>query len=552
MLYIMILSREAIPMKMCLKEIIIKFKFKLLLLVLILGGITTAQIIFSYEIGVFVDNIKSLYDGRSAIRLFMILGGMVLIELLGTYLRNLLEVKTTTLMMYDIFSKAYDHMKRIPLKEFAHIDTMFYTNSINIDSYTITAFILTFGNTVVIDTIKIIVLTWLIFSISPGFGLITIAMVVLYVCLYLILKKVLYSRNALFKESQSGFFSAMYKQIDKIRITKINAWYDVLAQKLKEAFEKNYVDMVHLYRVNILYSDIGTFIGRLGLFAMILYCGNQIGNNILSIGNFIVLERYFSFLIGSISSYIENLKKIPDAKVSYERMDNIFKTPIEQNGEKYIAEINKIVLDHVSFGYDSNNYVINSFSGSFEKGKSYVLVGHNGCGKSTLINLILGLYSDYDGTILFNDTNQRNLDMYRIRKLNIAVVEQDPVLLSDTVKNNLSYGIDYLDINVLKEWCNRVNILDLIETFSDGFMHKISEGTSNLSGGERQKLAIVRAMVKNSDIIIFDEPTSAIDCEGRDRVINIINKYCKDKIVIVISHDETVIEACENVIELTS
>lgn len=539
-------------MKMCLKELIIKYKFKLLLLVLIIGSITGAQIIFSYEIGIFLDNIKFIFDRQGKVHLLIILGGMVLIELLGTYLKNLLEVKTVTLMMYDIFSKAYEHMKRIPLKEYAHIDTMFYTNSINIDSYTITDFILTFGTVVVIDTIKIISLTGLIFSISAGFGLITVVMVLLYACLYLILKKILYSRNVSFKESQSKFFSAMYKQIDKIRVTKINAWYDVLAQKLKEAFETNYIDMVRKNRVSILYSDIGLFIGKLGIFAMIIYCGNQIGKSMLTIGSFIVLERYFTFLIGSITSYVEAFKKIPDAKVSYERMDKIFKTPIEQNGETYISEIDKIELNHVSFGYDSKVHVINNFSGSFEKGKSYALVGHNGCGKSTLINLILGLYQDYDGKILFNDINQKELDIYRIRKLNMAVVEQEPVLLADTVKNNLSYGMNHPDMSTLKEWCNRVNILDLIESFDGGFSYKITDTTSNLSGGEKQKLAIVRAMVKNSDVIIFDEPTSAIDVKGRNRVIDIIKNYCQDKIVILISHDEKVFGICDNVIELSA
>ena len=128
--------------------------------------------------------------------------------------------------------------------------------------------------------------------------------------------------------------------------------------------------------------------------------------------------------------------------------------------------------------------------------------------KSTLTELILGLNSEYTGKILYNNYDIKELNIYNLRTNLISYVEQEPILLEGTLLDNLTIGLKDYDINYIKEYCNKFGVDKILP---NGYKDNIISNNINLSGGEKQKIAICRALGKNGDLIIMDEPTSALD-----------------------------------------
>lgn len=170
----------------------------------------------------------------------------------------------------------------------------------------------------------------------------------------------------------------------------------------------------------------------------------------------------------------------------------------------------------MTFSFGENN-LFKNFSYSFTKGNIYFLKGINGRGKSSLFNLIVGLYPEaYDGEILFNEINIKELDTFYLRKNLIAFTEQDPILLDDEAFENTK------NVKIFKN----TNSPKLKSFFKD-----------EISGGENQRLAILSALCKNADLLLFDEPTSNLDEKSKQIFLEYLQEIKKDKIILLISHE---------------
>ncbi|WP_091348351.1 ATP-binding cassette domain-containing protein [Anaerobranca gottschalkii] len=208
-----------------------------------------------------------------------------------------------------------------------------------------------------------------------------------------------------------------------------------------------------------------------------------------------------------------------------------------------------IKFNDISFGYDDNGLIFNNLNLKFEKNKKYLIVGSNGSGKSTLIKIISGLCMPDKGTIDFSLGNLQGLSELRNR---ISVVEQDSYLLEDSVINNIfvnghSKSEDYID-----EWYEKSYIREIIDKLPEGKNTLVSEGGKNLSGGQKRCISIARGLVKDSDILILDEPTANIDsatAEVISKEILRMNKL-KNKTMIIISHDENLLSIGNDLIKI--
>ncbi|GFR34195.1 ATP-binding cassette domain-containing protein [Thermobrachium celere] len=143
--------------------------------------------------------------------------------------------------------------------------------------------------------------------------------------------------------------------------------------------------------------------------------------------------------------------------------------------------------------------------------------------------------------------------MYNIRKYLIAVVEQEPTLLSSSIKNNILFGVSQNKIKNqdINYWFKKFNLYDFIIGLPNHYDYNIGENSKNISGGQKQKLAIIRALLKRPQIIILDEPTSSLDKIGKNVLIEILQNIKKDRIIIIITHDNDIFKICDEVIELS-
>jgi ABC-type bacteriocin/lantibiotic exporter with double-glycine peptidase domain len=217
---------------------------------------------------------------------------------------------------------------------------------------------------------------------------------------------------------------------------------------------------------------------------------------------------------------------------------------------KHIDHIHDIRLNDVGFRYDENSdkTVLHSINFKLVKGKSYALVGPSGIGKSTLVDILLKFYDPTSGQIYFNADVATELSEADIRQ-RVTLVSQEAAIFDDTVMHNICLGREASDADV-RRVCELACIHDVIEAMPNGYMTRLQYQGSNLSGGQRQRIAIARALLRNPDVLILDESTTALDKQTQQHVLENIFHAFEDKIVIFVTHDPHVINKVSEIIDL--
>jgi ATP-binding cassette subfamily C protein len=281
--------------------------------------------------------------------------------------------------------------------------------------------------------------------------------------------------------------------------------------------------------------------------------GIEVFKGNLTIGLFTVLINYFNMLMGSTRYFFNLGKTYQDSLVSHERIMELLNKEEQPNGEMTVDSINNIEIKNLSFKYEGN-YIVENLSFEFQKGIIYCITGKNGSGKSTIINLILGLHiNEYTGDIFYNGCNINDIDLVYSRLNNIGFTEQEPVLFEDSIINNVIMGEqEELFSSKLEVLITYFHMSECIERQPNGLYTIINDQSNNLSGGEKQKLSIIRQLLKNPDVMIFDEPSSALDIGSTILFMDYLNKIKSNKIIIIVSHDEIVLDGSDEVVKINN
>ena len=207
----------------------------------------------------------------------------------------------------------------------------------------------------------------------------------------------------------------------------------------------------------------------------------------------------------------------------------------------------KIEFKNVDFSYlPKERQVLKSINLNIRGGKMTALVGHSGSGKSTILNLIPRFYNIQNGDILIDDQSIYNSKTFSLRQ-NISLVSQDTTLFDDTVKNNITYANPNASDNELREALKLSFSYDFIEKLPQKMDTIIGENGVRLSGGEKQRISIARAMIKKSSIILLDEATSSLDSETEEKIQNALKLLTKNKTTLAIAHRLSTILSSENI-----
>lgn len=245
--------------------------------------------------------------------------------------------------------------------------------------------------------------------------------------------------------------------------------------------------------------------------------------------NFLELGRYIPELINCIAR----------AQIVFDYMEE---SEEQVKGDLEFSPGN-IELRDVSFGYDGKE-VINNLSVVFEENKSTAIIGQTGCGKSTLIKLLMRIYPVPEKKICIGGKDINSIDMKLLRD-NIAYVPQDPYLFRDTIRENIRFGNLKSNSADVEEAAKLANAHEFISSLPDGYDTVLQDGGKNLSGGERQRIALARAFVKNAPILLMDEATSALDNNNETEIQAAIKKLINGKTALIVAHRDITIDFCD-------
>jgi len=209
----------------------------------------------------------------------------------------------------------------------------------------------------------------------------------------------------------------------------------------------------------------------------------------------------------------------------------------------------EIVFKDVYFSYDGAKPVFEGLNFRIAAGEKVLITGPNGSGKSTLMKLILGLYHPQQGQIMIDEYNIKELSLPSLRE-RISVVSQNVFLFNDTIWNNILYSRPEATEAEVRQAAELSGATEFIEKLDGGYDTMVGEIGKKLSGGEKQKIAIARAILREADVLIFDEATVHLDRESEERIRRLINDYFRDKTSLIISHKKWDISGIDRIIEL--
>jgi ATP-binding cassette subfamily B protein len=210
---------------------------------------------------------------------------------------------------------------------------------------------------------------------------------------------------------------------------------------------------------------------------------------------------------------------------------------------KLMADSATVTFENVNFNYETNRQILFSVSFSIPAGNTIAVVGHSGSGKSTLARLLFRFYDVTDGKILINDHDIREVTQESLRAL-IGIVPQDTVLFNESIYYNIAYGRPNATHEEILAAAKSAHIHDFIESLPDKYQAQVGERGLKLSGGEKQRIAIARAILKKPTILIFDEATSALDSKTEKNIQRELKQLAKDRTTLVIAHRlSTIIDA---------
>lgn len=344
--------------------------------------------------------------------------------------------------------------------------------------------------------------------------------------------------------------SRIMEYIDGIKVFRSHNQTGKKFKRLLDSFnnfkKESIMLEVMLAPFNLLYSIIIDFIiPIILLLGSYLLLGGNIDKNIFI--TFIVIALSISNILKSISLHYSEYKCL---EISANKILTVLnKKALDYRYEEFDFENFDIEFKNVKFAYEEDLDVIKDISFLAKQGSMSALIGPSGSGKTTIFNLITRFFDISEGQILIGNQDINDINPEFLLR-NISMVFQDVYLLNDTVYNNIVMGKKNIIKEEVIDICKKANCHDFIMKMEKGYDTLISEGGNNLSGGEKQRISIARALLKDAKIVLLDEATASLDADNENEIRQALNTLIKGKTTIVIAHKLNTITNADNIIVL--
>ena len=344
------------------------------------------------------------------------------------------------------------------------------------------------------------------------------------------------------QESFSGLsvIKAFLKETEELRrFSKIN----------KENMDKN----IEFEKLSMLVNNLlfGIFIGS--IFIVLYILGSiLILHKKFEVGTLTTFVAYFDTLIWPMMAIANLINLHSQGKASLKRLNEVFNYEKEIKDSEDVINNHqikgKITFNNLSFTYpNSDREVLSNISLTIPQGYNIGLIGRTGCGKTTLVELLMRIYNVKENEILIDDIDIMKLPVKDVRNA-ISYVPQDNFLFSDTIKNNISFSSNEVDENEVIKASINSDVDSNIKDFKEGYDTVLGERGVTVSGGQKQRISIARALLKNSQILILDDSVSAVDTKTEETIINNLKNIRKNKTTILIAHRISTVKKMDRII----
>lgn len=523
---------------------LVKYKLYLAIMITSLVLLTITSILVPYISNEFFYDEVLREDGSFFGEILLVIGLIIATRLLSqvfTVINGLVSAKISAKIVYDLKMTVFKAIEKLSLSFFGNRQTGGLMAQVNNDSNTLYSFFCDGVPYFLINIVQLVVVCILLFIENPLLAALSLATVPVF--FFIILKT--YRKEMKLHAKTFSSSRAMNSQLTNVfggmRVVKAFSQEDAEIQKFDRVSRRASTTHKKLTLFNnYVYPSIG----------LILYLGNIIA---LGVGGWMVISGYNDFTYGKLIKFVAYVNMIYSpiyffadmvnwsaaSTNALQRLFEIYDTqPDISEKENAVTPERiegKVEFCNVDFSYTKNRKVIDNVSFDVEAGKTLGIVGHTGAGKSTIANLIMRLYDCDEGKVLIDGIDVKDLSFKALYD-NIAIVSQETFFFIGSILDNIRYANPSATYEEVVKAAKLAGAHDFIIKMPDAYNTMIGFGYKSLSGGEKQRLSIARAILRDPKILILDEATAAMDTETEKMIQNAITTLTKDKTTIMIAH----------------
>ncbi|MDQ0899297.1 ABC transporter ATP-binding protein [Paenibacillus sp. V4I7] len=388
---------------------------------------------------------------------------------------------------------------------------------------------------------------------NPNLAVI-LAVIVPIVCLLIILNmKVGYPLFLNMQKAMDRVNSIMREYLSGVRVVKAFNQFDYEVEKFGKANKEYQERSMNAMRAMAVFGPTITLTVNFGIIAVIWLGGIRVNNGQMQVGHIIAFTNYMTQILFSLMTISMVFNMFVRARASTGRigevlaLENAMKWPEGHGKNTQIA--GKVEFKDVHFSYvgQSDGAVIKDITLTINPGETIGIIGSTGSGKSTLISLIPRFYDAVSGTVKVNGEDVKQFNPSNLRE-KIAIVPQKTVLFSGTVRDNIGWGKEDATMEQIEQAAKMADAHEFISSFPDGYQTKLGQDGVNVSGGQKQRICIARALIRQPDILILDDCTSAVDVVTEANIKGAIKKYAKNLTCILIAQRITSVMDADRIV----
>lgn len=474
-------------------------------------------------------------------RLCIMLGVIFLSKNILFYISNLIMAYVQNNVITKIRIKLFQHISTLSLSFFNNNKTAELSSILIRD---IAGMRVAFSQSlqkIIIEPISVISFLFLLFIINFKFTILVIIIIPLSGFFSYKVGQSIRRKSKRSSVQSAGILNIIKETLSNIKIVKIFNLENEENEKFVKENNKYFNLIFKQSRLSNLLTPINETIGLI-VGVLLIWFG---GISVLQQGA-MSSEDFIKFIL-LLFAMLQPIRKLANVNVLFQNgiaaaervfsvFDNHDKIPESKNAFKINSFKNSINFKDVNFKYEGqDSLILDNINLEISKGQTVAIVGKSGAGKTTLTDLLPRFYDPISGNIFIDKINLKDLNLKNLRDL-YGIVTQNVILFNDTIKNNIIHGNKNASENDINKAVKSANIQDLVEKLDNGLNTYIGENGVKLSGGEKQRLSIARALIKNPDILILDEATASLDSESEKMVHSAIDNIIKNRTVIIIAH----------------
>lgn len=490
-------------------------------------------------------------DGENAIVIGAEIAALGIVQAGLNCASELVYVDLQTHVGFALNEEVISHVQRLPRAFYSNFDASYYNQQINHDANDLVIFVINASVQSVSNMVTLLVVFVVLATINGRLAMLCMALGIISGAVYSLFKKCLFARSFKAQEQEARFFSDLEKQLSNAQFIRRHVLFEVFKQRLEHSFAELYRCVYQNQQINATFTFANAVVTSLAQGGILILGAKEVLDGNLLPGFLMTALSYYSYYSSAIEFFLALGKDYQTSKVSYERLRRLLDMPEDSNGDIILDDVYEVNCSELAYSYPGSvKTAFGDIRASLEKGKVYAIVGSNGSGKSTLLDVISGCDPENcKGDIWINGKPLSSLDRYALRKCNIGITEQEPPLTKGSIRDNLTLCCRSAEERDLKSLIERMGLKKMVDS-SGGLDVELDDRQNNISGGEKQKIAIIRQLLKNPDVMMFDEPTSALDSQSKQAFIEILKERKGRHITVIATHDPVLISACDEVIEI--